>query len=108
MNWWNNAEYNAKRTGYATWEGIKTVINSYNPMNMSSNEAARSVALRRGENYSHMANDLVKAGAKVGPGIKLLAKAGIITTAVSLGLDAYTFKTGFSRGWQTYGINYKR
>lgn len=105
MSWWNKVEYNAKRAGYATLEGTKAVINSYDPRNWTSTEAAQQTALKRTKQYSDMANDLIKAGAKVGPGFKILSKFSLPLAGISLYWDAKTFKIGFSRGWQAYGLN---
>lgn len=100
-------EYNAKRAGYAALEGTKAVINSYDPRNWTSTKAVQQTALKRTKQYSDMANDLIKAGARVGPGIKMLSKFSLPLAGMSLYLDAKTFSTGFYRGWQAYGLNHR-
>ncbi|GAV23917.1 hypothetical protein [Carboxydothermus pertinax] len=108
MSWLNNVEYNAKRLGYATLQGVKDVVNSnLNPMTWTPKEAAKNIALEGVGRYSNAVGTLIKEGAVVSKAAKLLSYASPALTVYNLVSNTITFGKGFYNGWQAYGVNHR-
>lgn len=104
---WGKVGYYAKRLGYASWEGAKDLVRSYDPRTWDQKEAAQNVAKDYALGKAGSYYKLVKAGAAVGKVGRVAFKAVPVVGVLTAAPDAATFFTGFWRGWQAYGVNHR-